>query len=108
MTRWLMLGLVFAAGPAIAQSFALPAEMWAAPRSGEVVRAEPAVRRAVEAWLVQPNRVLGIRHQRRDEALAQAEELRGWLIALGIDAERIVLLDDNRSPILTLEVFERP
>lgn len=109
MIRWLVCTFLFAATPAMAQSFAVPAEFWMAPRSGEAVRAEPAVRRAVETYLALPNkRSIGIRHQRRDESIAQAEELRGWLIALGIDADRIVLLDDNRSLNLTVEVFDRP
>lgn len=105
LARWALLALLWAA-PGIAQTFALPAEFWLAPRSGLAVRADPQLQRAVTAYLQSERTRIRVHHQKRDESIAQAEELRGWLIALGVEAGRLELTDDNPVDLIKLEIME--
>lgn len=89
-----------------AEAFTIPGDLWLSPRSGEAVRANPTLRRAMESYLSRPNARLKLHHNNRDETTAQAEELRGWLIALGAEAERITLIQDSPTDTMTLEVLD--
>lgn len=82
---------------AAAQDFVVPEGFWLSPRSGAAVLAEPAIVQAVRHFLDYPGARLVLHHARGDEASAQAEELRGWLIALGLEANAIELLPEGAS-----------
>jgi hypothetical protein len=90
-----LLATALVAGHAGAQSFIAPPELWDRPRSGPVVMER--LGQAVGAWLAQPGARLVVRHGAGQEALIQAEELRGWLIALAVEAERVSLRNDLRQ-----------
>ena len=92
--------------PCSAQTIELSPEFWLAPRSGQAVRDNPQLQAAVAAYLQSPQARLRLHHQKRDESTAQAEELRGWLIALGIEADRIDLEDNNTVDPIKLEIME--
>ncbi len=83
--------LLAALGAQAAEVVAVAPELWDRPRSGRAVIEQPAVRQAVNAYLAQPGVRLVIHHAARQESLLQAEELRAWLVALAVEAERIVL-----------------
>ena len=91
---------------AAAQAFDVPSELWLKPRSGQAVRDNVQLSKAFEFYfqLAQPR--VRLHHHKRDESSAQAEELRGWLIALGIDARRIELVDDSPTDKLTLNITD--
>lgn len=91
---------------AAAESFVVPAELWLAPRSGQAVRDNAQLNKAFAAYfqLAQPR--VRLHHHKRDESSAQAEELRGWLIALGIEAGRIELVEDSPTDQLTLDITD--
>jgi len=78
--------LVLADGP-----FTLDAAEWARPRSGEAVAAMPTVREAVYVWAQSPGAALVIRHPRGEAGILWAEELRDWLVALGVPSADIDL-----------------
>ena len=92
--------------PTGAQTFDVPPELWLMPRSGQAVRDNAQLQRALAVYfqLAQPR--VRLHYRKSDEAAAQAEELRGWLIALGIDADRIDLLEDNPADPIKLEITE--
>jgi len=95
-----------AALQANAQSFVVPPELWDRPRSAAAVMERPAVRQAVAAWLAQPAARLLVRHGPGQESLLQAEEIRAWLIALALEAERVTLRNDLQAPAsIQLEVI---
>lgn len=96
MTRlsWL---IILLPALALAQDFTLPESFWLSPRSGPAVIAEPAIAQAVTRFLHRPGARLVLHHARGDEASAQAEELRGWLIALGLEASSIELVPDGAA-----------
>lgn len=68
----------------------LDAGFWAAPRSGESLRSEPVVREAVDALMRdgQGSRLL-IRYPGGETGQLWAQELRAWLIALGVPSARL-------------------
>ena len=84
----------------------ITADQWARPRSGESLVQMPALKRAVRDYLGQnadrddeqggsrntrrDQRIL-IRHPRGEEGVLWAEELRSWLIALGIPSTDIAM-----------------
>lgn len=97
--------LLLLALPSMAQTLTLPGEFWQAPRTGQAVRDEPRLQQAVAAYVQSEHVRLRLHHQKRDESTAQAEELRGWLIALGVEAERIELADDNPHNLIQIEMM---
>ena len=101
-----MLLALFWGAPSMAQTFTLPVEFWLAPRSGQAVRAQPQLQQALTAYLQSERARIRVHHQKRDESIAQAEELRGWLIALGVEAARLELTDENPLDLIKLEIME--
>lgn len=103
----LLAWLVFAASaPAHAQSFSVPQELWDRPRSAAAVMERPPIGQAVAAWLAAPRARMVVHHGASQESLLQAEELRAWLIALAIEAERMSLRNDlGASEPLRLEII---
>lgn len=93
MTRLLLAVLLLAPVAAGAEAYTVPAQFWVDTRSGASVLAQPAIAHAVQRFLGQPRARLVLQHARGDESTAHAEELRGWLIALGLEAGRIELAE---------------
>ena len=82
--------LLFSTAHAADGPWIVDAEFWATPRSGETVVAEPAVRAAVDTLLFrEESSRLVIRHPGGETGQLWAQELRGWLVALGIPSARI-------------------
>jgi len=92
----------------------ITAEDWARPRSGESLVRMPALKRTVRDYLNQKGNRKGsqndqrgqrifIRHPRGEEGVLWAEELRGWLVALGIPSADIAL-DPESSRIDAIEL----
>ena len=86
--------MLAAAGPAGAESLAVPVELWDRPRSGRIVIEQPVLRQAVNAWLQQPGSRLIVRHSLAQSSRLAAEELRSWLAALAVEPGRTVLRSD--------------
>ncbi len=102
---WALLAL-FWGGPSLAQTYALTSDFWLAPRSGQAVRAQPQLQQALAVYLQSERARIRVHHQKRDESIAQAEELRGWLIAMGVEAARIELTDENPVDVIKLEIMD--
>ena len=86
------LSLVLTAlGVCAADTVVVAPELWDRPRSGQIVLEQPALKQVVKAYLGQPGVRLIIHHAARQESLLHAEELRAWLVALAVEAERIAL-----------------
>lgn len=84
-------------------------ELWDRPRSGRAVLEQPAVKQAVGAYLAQPGARLIIHHAAQQESLLQAEELRAWLVAFAVEAERVMLRGGLQTgEPLKIEVVSAP
>ena len=96
----------------------ITAEDWARPRSGESLVRMPALKRTVRDYLNQKGNRKGshndqrgqrifIRHPRGEEGVLWAEELRGWLVALGIPSADIALIpESSRIDAIELAVMD--
>ncbi len=76
----------------------ITADDWARPRSGELLVRMPALKRTVRDYLGPQGsrsdaggRHIVIRHPRGEDGDLWAEELRGWLVALGIPSAAIAV-----------------
>jgi hypothetical protein len=79
--------------PAMADDgWAVSASEWAQPRSGEMVVGLPGVRAAMSALLESSTARLAIHHPGGDQGIWWAEELKGWLVTLGVSSNRIELV----------------
>jgi len=92
----------------------ITAEDWARPRSGESLVRMPALKRTVRDYLNQKGsqndqrgQRIFIRHPRGEEGVLWAEELRGWLVALGIPSTDIALNpESSRIDAIELAVMD--
>lgn len=109
MTRVLpLLVMLMYTGVCAAESAQIiTADDWARPRTGESLVQMPALKRTVRDYLAQEGdrrgqRIL-IRHPRGEEGLLWAEELRAWLVALGVPSADIdVSADPTRIDAVEL------
>jgi len=74
-----------------ADPVAVTAEQWGRPRSGDFVAHRLGLAPLVQALDRQPDGALVIAHARSDEGILWAEELRAWLVALGVPSAQIML-----------------
>lgn len=90
-----------------AEAEILTAEQWASPRQGQSVAAMPPLAGALEKLRASPRGVLSLHHSGGDEGVLWAQELRAWLIALGVESRRIELDPGNpREDIIEMTVKE--
>lgn len=102
-------GCLAAALAAAAETFVVAPELWDRPRSAGAVLEQPAIRQAVNAWLVQPGARLVVHHGPGQESALAAEELRSWLAALAVEPARILLRGDLKpAEPLRIEVIREP
>ena len=113
MNRYIALLLVLAGWNlnAAAERVVIPAQFWFDARSGESVSSNPALAQTVKRLLDNPHATLLIHHAREDESVARAEELRGWLLALGVESSRLSLAETRAvanaaDRLLTIEIIE--
>ena len=84
--RWIWL-LVWV--PLSASAYELEADTWARPRSAQAVLAMQPVRAAVDEWLRTPTQLIEIHYPGGETGMLWAEELRDWLVSLGIPLSRL-------------------
>lgn len=107
MTRILFVLLLSCALPAVAadNSWVLSADTWNQPRSAAMVIQLPPVRAAVAAWAQAPEaRKLILLHAGGEAGSLWAQELQGWLVALGVPADRIESRPGAKAGELDLQV----
>lgn len=89
-----------------AQAAELPPELWDRPRSAQSVMAQPAIRQAVATLQARSDARLRIVHAPRQEPVLQAEELRDWLIALGVEHSRVQLRAETAAAVIRLDIVD--
>lgn len=72
------------------QQFLLSEEKWSRPRSATVVKNYPVVQKLVHSWLkdTQQQRI-ELRYPGGEEGSLWAEEVKDWLIAMGIPSHKL-------------------
>lgn len=89
--RLFVLLLVVLPMPLSAESISITADQWASPRRGESVVRFERLAKLVEAFNQSPDDQILIRHAKGEVGTLWAEELRSWLVSLGIPSSRIAL-----------------
>lgn len=84
----------------------LRANEWAVPKQAATIIAMPAIRKSMQIMQNSPSNTLRIRYPGGDEGTLWANELRSWLIALGLSSKRIDLVPGSASAsTIELEVI---
>ncbi len=91
--------------PAQAEVFALSDEDWARPPTGERVLQLPAIKRAAQYWSQDTSRRILIYHPGDAKSTRWAAELNDWLVALGINSDRLSLRIGSEPGQLLIEVL---
>lgn len=86
----------------------IAAEQWARPRSGRSVAAFPGLAAFVAQLERAPDKRLALRFASGDETALWAEELRAWLVALGLPSARLALEPGSSSDTDRLLLELRP
>ncbi|MFQ5544563.1 MAG: hypothetical protein ACE5FE_01170 [Acidiferrobacterales bacterium] len=89
--RLLALLLLTLPVPLLAESVIITADQWASPRSGESITRFERLNKLVQTLDQSPNNQILIRYAEGEDGTLWAEELRSWLVSLGIPSGRIVL-----------------
>jgi len=104
----LVLSLLWAAG-AHAEQWYISAAEWAQPRNGEALVRHGGLAAAVDHLLSKPGSSMELHYAGGDDGLLWASELRGWLIALGVESRRIELVPGSgKTDRIQLQVVEHP
>lgn len=74
-----------------AETCVLDDAFWLQPRSGITVLNEPSIKPCVTELLADDSSKMAIIYSDTDEASVSANELRQWLVALALPAQRIIL-----------------
>lgn len=74
---------------AFGESWDISAVEWARPRHGDWLVRQPAMVAAIDQLQQTPASRLQIRYPGGDEGVLWAEELQSWLVALGVESDRI-------------------
>ena len=77
--------------PLRADSVSITADRWAAPRSGEAVAGWSELRELMSAFDRRADTRIVIYHAPGETGSLWAEELRSWLVSLGVPSSRIML-----------------
>jgi len=87
----LIIALFLASGLAVAADWIVSAELWSRPRSGQQLMSMEPVYQAVADWRSAPGSHMIINYPGGESGSLWAEELRDWLVALGLPSEEIDL-----------------
>lgn len=93
-----VLGFTLVDAPAGERVWLLGADDWARPRDGAAMVQMPPLPEVIEAWEQQPGQRLIVRYPGGEEGLLWANELRSWLVALGIPSQHQELIAGSRQP----------
>ncbi len=89
-----------------AESYVLKANEWAVPRQAKTLLNMPAIHQAMSVLSDNPDTYLILKYPGGDEGTLWVNELRSWLIALGLSSRRIETEPGSAiSTSITLEVI---
>ena len=105
MRCWLLLLIAICPLAAADSGYLLTAEEWSRPRDGMAIVGLPGLNAVLRELDRQPESEIVIRYPGGEEGVIWVQELRSWLIALGVPAARIVVQPgSSRQDALDLRV----
>ena len=99
--------LFFLANNAFAENVELlHANEWSVPKQAKTILLMPAINKSMKKLNKSINSTLNVKYPGGDEGTLWANELRSWLIALGLSSKRIDLIPGSAiSTTIELEVL---
>lgn len=86
----------------------IKSEQWDIPRHGETVIRIPGMNKFLGQWAEKTDNIIEIRYPGGEEGELWMQELKDWLIALGIPGKAIVHTPGSGSDdLITLELIRR-
>ena len=105
MRRLLLASSFLIVSTVFAEPLALTPADWARPRTGEALVRQPVLSELLKSFEREPDNVIVIAHATGEAGQLWAEELRAWLVALGVSSARIRLAArPELKDTLTLDV----
>jgi len=78
---------------------------WSVPKKATTLLEMPAIKKSMQTLLSEPNSFLKLKYPGGDEGTLWVNELRSWLVALGLSSTRIELVPGSAiSTTIELEV----
>ncbi len=103
---FILAGLLFTTVALAAESYVLKANEWAVPRQATTLLNMPAIHQTMSVLSNNPASYLILKYPGGDEGTLWVNELRSWLIALGLSSRRIETEPGSAiSTSITLEVI---
>ncbi len=103
---FILAGLLFTTVALAAESYVLKANEWAVPRQATTLLNMPAIHQTMSVLSNNPDSYLILKYPGGDEGTLWVNELRSWLIALGLSSRRIETEPGSAiSTSITLEVI---
>ncbi len=108
------LALVLAATPASTEPFnsaaagdsVIRAEQWELVRKGDKVVSLDALNRAVKRWAASTNKMIEIQYPGGEEGEIWMNELRGWLISLGVASKYLLAVPGSgQEDLIRLKII---
>jgi len=78
------------------QEFLIRWAEWSVPKTAEAVLAMPVLQNVMQQLQLSEKSVLKIYYPGGDEGSLWAVELRGWLVSLGLEADRMMLISGSQ------------
>ncbi len=91
MRSFMIIALFLASDLAVAADWIVSAELWSRPRNGQQLMSMEPVYQAVADWRSAPGSQMIINYPGGESGILWAEELRDWLVALGLPSADIDL-----------------
>jgi hypothetical protein len=116
LTRWtagavvaLLPLLPLHAAPALQPICSISLVQWESADRNHALLSDPALRTLIQAWEVQPRRLLRIEYQAGEQGELWASRMQAWLVAFGIPRSATQLLPGGGAPnALTLSLQNAP
>lgn len=70
----------------------LLAEQWELSRSGDALTKIPAINKVINQWSLKPQQRIELHYPGGEEGELWVEELRDWLVSLGVPSKNIVVM----------------
>lgn len=102
-----MLVVMLSVSPS-ASAYELTADHWARPRSAAAVLGMDAVRQAVAEWVKRPGGIIEIQYPGGEAGMLWADELRDWLVSLGVPLDGIRTLSGSAAADRLQLVIRQP
>lgn len=100
------IALLFTTNIFAAEIELLHSNEWSVPKQATTILAMPAIRKSMQKLQINVNSILKLKYPGGDEGTLWVNELRSWLIALGLSSKRIELVPGSAiSTTIELEVL---